>query len=144
MEQYNGIKAIVLSPDQMKNLERLGLELNLSSALSWFKFTDDPNEQYQLRVTQNEPNYVERIFAYTVQDMLDIMRITNLIAEDGCTIQIHLNDRFSKCCFKGDFIFGEAHSETAVNLIDAVYFCLCDYLKDLQDNDPWAEYPIFV
>ena len=136
MEQYNGIKAITLSPDQMKHLEELGLELNLSSALSWFKFTDD--EQYQLGVTENTSNYVERIFAYTVQDMLDIMRITDLITEDGCAIQIHLNDRFSACCFKGDFIFGEVHSETQVNLIDAVYHCLCGYLEDLRECDPWA------
>lgn len=126
---YDSVKGIVLSPDQMKHLEKLGAPVYLESPFAWFKYSDDSEEEYKLCVTKEQLNYYERIFAWTVQDMLNIMTCSYLIEDEKFYIQILIDNNSSECCLKNIFEYTVDFSSSQVNLIDTVYECFCKTLK---------------
>ncbi|KAA5219985.1 hypothetical protein F2Z17_04820 [Bacteroides finegoldii] len=114
----------VLSVEQMKHLQEIGLELRNTSMLLWYKqmLGKIPISDWELSVWRESLFSEDHVYpAYTLQDILD--KLPCFIGNEVLTIQ-KLADSYT-CLYMEPYSRSMINITESKELIDAVYDMLC-------------------
>lgn len=125
----------VLSIDQMKHLQELGLDTS-DASMCWCSFIGNIDEEWELEIYEDVINqkrdstFWEIVPTYTLQDILDKLPKGIKTSTDTYWLTVSVNTKMWYICYSMSVGFDYCKEFSSVSLMDCAYDMLCWCIED--------------